>query len=157
MFEGRTVPLNVPIIWLLRRKSSQELSQSTVFSTNIVFLSFTYQIWHQIALLCINLPMSNQTRLTPFSFCNTPLNLGLFDFQSHPGIGRTVSHCASNKRSMMVQHLVQTCVIDTEGVSWIWLSGRLKNVTDICPKNKHIDRCDVTWRNFLCHSARFSQ
>ena len=43
-------------------------------------------------------------------------------------------HCASNKRGTMVQHLAQTCVIDTEGVSWIKLSGRLKNVTKICPK-----------------------
>ena len=34
----------------------------------------------------------------------------------------------------MVQHLAQICVIDTEGVSWIRLSGRLKNVTKICPK-----------------------
>ena len=32
MFEGRTVPLNVPIIWLLRRKSFWELSQSIICS-----------------------------------------------------------------------------------------------------------------------------
>ena len=34
-----------------------------------------------------------------------------------------VSHCSSDKRGMMVQHLKQTCVIDTEGVSWIRLRG----------------------------------
>ena len=40
MFVGRTVPTNVPIIWLLRGKSSRELSQFTIFSQFKAFSAF---------------------------------------------------------------------------------------------------------------------
>ena len=43
---------------------------TTVYNltAKVIFLSLTDHIWHQIALLDINLPVYSQTRLTPFSF-----------------------------------------------------------------------------------------
>ena len=51
MFEGRTHQLIA--------KTEKLPGTITVYNsfTNIVFLGFTYQVWHHIALLCINLPM----------------------------------------------------------------------------------------------------